>query len=126
MLDKLDQITEDIRKSFEAKHAARENLLGMSRGLTRHCANAIRAMHRQEWDSAKTLLNTARGVFDEMRAGARIHPDLYYAGYTQDSIKEYAEAALTYALVRGEPLPTPQELQIEDATYLNGLAEAST
>jgi translin len=97
-----------------------------SRVLTRHCANAIRAMHRQEWDDAQVLLKTARAVVDSMRHDAATYPDLYYAGYTQDSIKEYIEAVLTLALVREEPLPAPQELQVEDATYLNGLAEAST
>jgi translin len=126
MLNNLEEITEGIRMVLEAKHAARENLLGLSRVLTRHCANAIRAMHRQEWDNARLLLQTARDVFEDMRGNSQSHTDLYYAGYTQDSIKEYVEAALTFVLVRGEPLPTPQSLQVEESTYLNGLAEAST
>lgn len=126
MSDNLEQITEDIRKILEAKHQVRERLVTESRVLIRHCANSIRAMHRQEWDSAQTLLQTAHGVLDGMRSSAHAYPDLYYAGYTQDAIKEYVEAALTFALVRNEPLPTPQALQVEDATYLNGLAEAST
>jgi translin len=83
-------------------------------------------MHRQEWEDSQVLLKTARGVLDEMRQGAVAHPDLFYAGYTQDSIKEYVEASATYAMLRGEPLPTPQDLQVDDATYLNGLAEAAT
>jgi translin len=126
MLNNLEEITENIRKNLEAKHAERERLVTQSRVLTRHCANAIRAVHRQEWDNAQVLLKTAREVVDSMRQDAATYPDLYYAGYTQDSIKEYIEAVLTLALVRGEALPTPQELQVEDATYLNGLAEAST
>ncbi len=126
MLNNLEEISENIRKNLEAKHADRERLVTESRVLTRHCANAIRAVHRQEWDNAQVLLKTAREVVDSMRQDAATYPDLYYAGYTQDSIKEYIEAVLTLALVRGEALPTPQELQVEDATYLNGLAEAST
>ncbi len=127
MIDNLEEIAESIRKNLEAKNARRDQLLNDSRVLTRHCANAIRAVHRQEWDNAQALLKTARDVVDSMRQGtAETYPDLYYAGYTQDSFKEYVEAVLTYALVRGERLATPQELQIEDATYLNGLAEAST
>jgi translin len=51
-------------------------------------------------------------------------PALYYAGYTQDSLKEYAEARITCALIRHEPLPTPTELDLPPHTYLNGLAEA--
>ena len=40
-----------------------------------------------------------------------------------DVLKEYAEATLTHAIINQEPLPTPEELNIEYATYLKGLAE---
>ncbi len=53
-------------------------------------------------------------------------PDLYHSGYTQDALKEYVEAFVTYAMVRGDALPTPDSLQVEAATYLNGLAEAAS
>jgi translin len=33
---------------------------------------------------------------------------------------------VTYAIIRGEELPTPESLNVENATYLNGLAEAAT
>lgn len=122
----LETIAESIRQNLDAKNAVREQLLGLSRTLTRHCANAIRAVHRQEWANAADLLATARGIADQMRAAGAAHPELYFAGYTQDSLKEYVEAAATYALVRGEPLSTPAALAAEDATYLNGLAEAAT
>ena len=56
----------------------------------------------------------------------RDFPDLYFAGYTQDAIKEFVEANLTYALVRNQPLPRPEELGAESNTWLNGLAEAAT
>jgi translin len=47
----------------------------------------------------------------------------------KDAQKEYAEANLTYwlvsrASVSGEGLPTPGSLGIEDAPFLNGMAEA--
>jgi translin len=124
MLNNLEEIAENIRKTLEAKNAVREKLINSSRVLTRHCANAIRAMHRQEWDNAQMLLQTAREVLDAMRTSE--YPDLFYAGYTQDSFKEFVEASATFAILRGDLLPTPQTLAMEEATYLNGLAEAAT
>src|SRR5260221_10550929 len=109
MLDNLDKIAENIRGGLDAKNAAREASISKSRTLTRHCANAIRAMHPQEWDNAQHLLSTAHAVLLDMRQGTAAYPDLYYAGYTQDSFKEYVERPLTYAMLRNEPLPTPQE-----------------
>ncbi len=41
-------------------------------------------------------------------------------------MKEYAEATITLALLRGEPLPDPSSLAVEDGAYLNGLAEAAS
>jgi len=59
-----------------------------------------------------------------MAGGVADHPDLYHAGYTQDALKEFAEASMTYALITNGPLPTPEELGVPPAPYLNGLAEA--
>ena len=55
---------------------------------------------------------------------ARVYPDIYFAGYTQDAMKELAEAAITLALVTADRIPEPQELGVEVAAYLNGLGEA--
>ena len=54
----------------------------------------------------------------------RDYSDLYYAGYTQDALKELAEAHITYALINRQALPKPEDLGVEDAAYLNGLGEA--
>ena len=60
-----------------------------------------------------------------IRADLGPFPDLYHAGYTQDALKEFAEANITYALVGNEPLPEPEALGVEYAAYLNGLGEAA-
>jgi translin len=125
-LNNLDQIAEDIRSVLDSKNRARDHAIEQSRLLTRHCGNAIRAMHRKEWDNAQSLLTTARDVMEAIRKSVESYPDLYYAGYTQDSFKEYVEATLAYAMLRQLPLPTPQDLHIEEASYLNGMAEAAS
>jgi len=121
----LESIGEHIRQEFEAKNAARDQALQRSRTLIRFCANAIRAVHREEWENARALLAQARAAAAEMIADLAPYPDLYHAGYTQDSLKEYAEANIVYALVTDEPLPGPEMLRVESAAYLNGLGEAA-
>ena len=120
----LQSIVESICDGFEAKNAARDEALARSRQLVRCCANSIRATHRRDLDDARRLLDTAQTAAAEMVSDIRHYPDLYYAGYTQDSLKEMVEAHLTYALVAGQELPGPAELEVEPAAYLNGLAEA--
>lgn len=125
-MEQLDSLAEAIQAEFEQMNAARDLAYQESRTLISICARAIRAIHREEWETAVTLMNQARSAADTLVSGARAFPALYYAGYTQDAMKEYVEAFLTYALVRNEPLPTAVDLGAESSTWLNGLAEAAT
>jgi translin len=124
-MQNLEEISDRIRQSFDYRTAARDRALGQTRSLTRFCANAIRAVHRDEHELAEQNLMDARNLVDALRVGLAGYPDLFFAGYTQDALKEYAEANIVHALVANSPLPTPEDLGLEYATYLQGLAEAA-
>ena len=124
-MENLETIAEKIRTNFEAKNRVRDEALRLSRELIRHCANAIRATHRSEFENATELLVTAKALASEMVDGVADYADLYHAGYTQDALKEFAEASITYALITDRPLPDPDALGVEYAAYLNGLGEAA-
>ena len=125
-MDDLNAIADQIRAEMSAITQARDNALAASRSLIRACALSIRAAHRSDFDEARSHLDEAGQLAAELRATAANHPDLYYAGYTQDGLKEYVEAHLVLALIRQQPLPGPADLDVIGATYLKGLAEAST
>ncbi len=123
-MENIKEIGEKIHQEFEVRTRERDQALLQARRLTRHCANAIRAVHRGEDEEAQEHLRQAQELAATLKANlANLFPELYFAGYTQDAIKEYAEASITYALVHDQPLPLPDQLGIEYATYLNGLAE---
>ena len=123
-MQELEKIAEGIHKDFEAHTAARDQALTQARTLTRHCAQAIRAVHRDEKDVANQHLVAARELVQALRGSLQEYPNVYYAGYSQDALKEYAEANIVYALVDDGELPTPEDLKLENATYLKGLSEA--
>jgi len=121
----LDHVASEIRERFDARMQARERALPASRAAIRSCANAIRALHREDLDTAHRLMDDAKARLDEGVAALADHPEIRYAGYLQDAQKEYAEARVTECLVTGvTEIPTPQDLGVEDAAYLNGIAEA--
>jgi translin len=122
-MHKLESIAEQIRKNFDARTAARDGALAQARQLTRACSLAIRAVHRDDIDTMNAQLDEARSLADALRKSLNAYPDLFHAGYTQDALKEFVEANVTCALIRNLPLPTPEELVVEPATFLNGLAE---
>jgi len=121
---KLEEIAEKIHHSFEACTEERDRALAQARTLTRHCANAIRAIHRDEYTLARQHLEEASQLVKSLRTNLKEYPDLFFAGYTQDALKEYAEAALVFALIDNNEVPSPDSLLLEPATYLQGLAEA--
>ena len=121
----LTGVSEDLRRRYDARVQARERALPASRRAIRSCANAIRAIHRGEFELAHRLMDEARAAIDEGLAAVAEHPDIRFAGYLQDAQKEYAEARLTDVIVDGgREVPTPDAIGVEDAPYLNGMAEA--
>ena len=120
----LDKICEDIRTDFENKTALRDEALRDARQCIKHASLAIRAIHRNEETEARQELAQGRELVNHLRLTLKdAHPDLYFAGYTQDAVKEYCEAELTVAMILGLPLPTPEDLNAENPAYLNGLTE---
>jgi len=121
--DILEEIERWARSEFEAKNAAREKALSHSRELTRTCANTIRAVHRHDFEQARTLLAAARQLSERLTADLAPHPDLFYTGYVQDAQKEYVEATYTLSMLSGSTFPDPLSLGVAPAPFLNGLAE---
>src|SRR5258707_13578290 len=124
MTNNIDGLGQEAQKYFGFKHAARERALPKSRAAIRYCANSIRATHRQEYDTAATLLEQASVLLTEMAVDLRDHQDIFYAGFVQDAQKEYAEASTFMAITQNRALPLASELSIDWAPYLNGLGEA--
>lgn len=120
----LQPLSQAFHDRFDAKTAAREKAIPAARRSIRASANAIRAVHRHELELARSIIDTSREALQEGVEAVTDHPDVRVAGYLQDAEKEYAEANITYALVADEPLPAPADLDVGDAPYLNGMAEA--
>src|SRR5437588_3518976 len=117
-------LSDEFRRRFDRKMAARERALPASRRSIRASANAIRAIHRGELDEAHRLMEASRAALMEGRDALASEPDVYHAGFHQDAQKEYAEARLTEAIVTGSDIPSPEELGVELPPYLNGMAES--
>lgn len=126
-MNNLDAITASIDAQFEVVNQRRDSALNQSRGLIRQCSSLIRTVHKQDWEGVDKQMAELHTAAEELHASVEGYPELIHTGYTQDAFKEYAEAILTLALVRGDDeLPTPEALNVLPSTYLNGLAEAAS
>jgi len=118
-----NELTDKAHQDFEARHQVRENALKQTRKLTRHAANAIRAIHRNERENAEENMDAANIIVKNLLNSLKDYPEFYFSGYTQDALKEYVEARLTINFLSNKPQPSPEELGIEYSTYLRGMAE---
>jgi translin len=123
-VEDLEIIAAKLRPYFAAEDEAREKALRSCRRVIRCSADAIRAVHRQEYDKAEQLLDSARELLRELDHDLAGHGRLLYSGFVHDAQKEFAEGFITLALIAGKDLPKPKSLGVSNAAYLDGLGES--
>lgn len=122
----LDQVAAQLRRDMEATSRAREEALRACREVIQYASRSIRALHRGEIEQARLLAAESGARVDHVRSALAPHPELFHAGYVHDSQKEYVEAESMLAIVGETALPSPAQLGVEPAAYLNGIAEAAS
>ncbi len=123
-VEDLETIAAGLRPYFAAEDEAREKALRSCRQVIRHSADAIRAVHRQEHDKAREILDAAHKLVRELNRDLGEHGKLLHSGFIHDAQKEFAEGRITLALIAGEDLPKPKALGVSNAAYLDGLGES--
>ena len=119
----LAAMSADAVAELTARHQAREQALAVSRQVIRSSANAIRAVHRNDFDEARRLIDAAAARLSETASIRTNNPEIYYAGFLSDARKEYTEANITLAVISGGEIPDAETLGIDPPAYLNGMAE---
>lgn len=114
---------EKAREYLEAEDTAREKILALTREAVRLSRKAIFKIHEGDLDEAYRILNVVNKVVGELLNFKSTHPRLFYSGSVSSAIAEYVEARVLYAYRRDEELPSYQELMVEPAQYLLGLAD---
>lgn len=123
-MNNLDSIAEEARQELAARDEAREKMLPLCRDSIRHSSNAIRAIHRHEFELAEEQLEAARKLLADAGKAVEKYSEMVGTGVVRDAGKELTEASVTLALVIGRELPSPDSLGVETAAYLNGIGEA--
>ncbi len=123
-VEDLELIAAKLRPYFAAEDKAREKALRSCRQVIRYSGDAIRAVHRQEHDKAKQLLDSAHELVRELNHDLASHGKLLHSGFIHDAQKEFAEGYITSALIAGKDLPKPGTLGVSNAAYLDGLGES--
>lgn len=116
----------EVIKRLDAMHAAREEGLVRCRALIQLCSKSIRAMHREQFDEAESLLMQARTACQQAQATLIPFPEVQHAGFLRDAEKELVEAESTLGIIRGQGVPPLSDLSVSLVAYLHGIGEAAS
>ena len=119
----LSEIGDRAISQLTSRNRDREEALSVSREVIRSSANAIRAVHRSDFDEARRLIDSAKGRLGDAEHIRTDNPLIFNAGFMNDARKEFTEANVTLAVISAQEIPTADELGIEPSAYLNGMAE---
>ena len=121
--DDLAEIGSQAIEQLTLRNQAREKALSASRQVIRYSANAIRAVHRGDFEEARRGIEQAGLRLSETTPIRQENPEIYFAGFMADARKEFSEANITLALLEGDPMPRPSDLGVDPAAFLNGMAD---
>ena len=107
-LDKLDE--------------GREKILPISRSMIRDCSNAIKHIHRKEYDLYQEKIASIKQTHNLLKEMVNEETSAF-AKFLKTPEQEYAEAVSFYAIINKQELPTPSQLNIDPLNYAFGLAD---
>lgn len=114
---KLSDIIESMKDELDKKDKRREEVFPKSREIRRLSTKAIREIHKRDFEQAKELIDEAAGLASGLDSN-----DMGFK-FMQESLQEYTEAAVVYALMQREDPPGFSELGIPPSYYALGLGD---
>ena len=112
-----------VVEELTERNRDREQALSVSREVIRFSANAIRAVHRGAFEDARELIGMGGTRLREADHIAISSPSIFNAGFMNDARKEFTEANVTLAVISGSDIPSINDLKVDAAAYINGMAE---
>lgn len=119
----LQKDLEFVERLLSEKDAVREEVIKLSREITRLAGSIVHMVHRGEWSQAGELLVKARELVRELNKLVENHPDLKYSGLVYNCLGEYVEAYMFYSIITQHSTPSISELEVTIVPYLQGLGD---
>jgi len=119
----LEDILNKIREHALKKDELRQEIQSLSRKTTRISKQAIFLAHRDRVKEAEEMLNEAKLNIDKLSEMLKSHPDLFYAGLADPAFEEYAEAQVFLKIITGREIPSHEEINVPEESYVLGLTD---
>jgi translin len=112
----------ELERFLDEKERMREDMLRRSREVLKLSARTIAAMHRGAFVDGDVL--HIRDVTRSLREDLKEHKDIWHSGALENALQEAAEVAIVHAMVKGDRLPHPDDIDVTYPAYLLGLCDS--
>ena len=120
---KLSEILEPLRNEIDEDDKVRETTLPLARSAVRKCSEAIKLVHRREFDEARALIGEASKIIGQTESEMTKSDFISKSRSLDVAYQELAEASNLLSLVQKGEFSPPDEYSIPVRAYLTGLAD---
>lgn len=122
--EKFDDSMSRIKKLLEEEDRARDEILQMQRVAIRICSEAIKSLHRREYDETDKKIKEAKDIINDMFIKASGIKSLECWKGLIDAAQELGEAIIISTIVRKDEIPSMEECGITLNSYMLACSDA--
>ncbi len=119
----LETIINSIVSYLEEKYQLRELALSLSREIVRLSGQAIRLIHRLDFDNATKKIKEARIKVEDINEKLKEHPEFSEKGFISSAFQEYVEASLLFSILKDNKFISYEKLDVPCVPYILGLGD---
>ena len=120
---KLSEILKPLRDEIDDDDTVREKTLPLSRNAVRKCSEAIKMVHREQFDEARTLISEASKIIEQTNAEMSKSDFVSKSRNLDVAYQELTEASNLLSLIEHGKFTPPDEYNIPVRAFLTGLAD---
>ncbi|WXG41190.1 MAG: hypothetical protein WED07_10550 [Candidatus Freyarchaeum deiterrae] len=119
----LERIIASIVHNLDEQYDLRELTLTLSRDIIRISGQAIKLIHRLDFDNAAIKIEEARNKLDEIDEKIMKYPEFREKGFISSAFQEYTEARVLLSLLKDNKFISNEDLRVPSVPYLLGLGD---
>jgi len=113
-----------IKVMLEEENKIRDSVLQQQRRIIRVCSEAIKSIHRKEFDIADEKIAVAKKMLKEVLTMVKGSNSLECWRGLNDAAQELGEAIFISSMIRNDEIPSVEECQISFTSYMLAASDA--
>ncbi len=115
---KFEQSMQKIKLMLEEEDKIRDSVLQQQRRIIRVCSEAIKSIHRKEFDIADEKIALAKKMLKEVLTMVKGSNSLECWRGLNDAAQELGEAIFISSIIRNDEIPSVEDCQISFTSYM--------